>query len=147
MSGERPPSTAGVAELAAYWAANAEELSEMSSWLFQARKRLTDAVKDGGPIITPAGRLKLEANGYEYPPEIATAFPGLGRHVVSATVDTVDQAERLLDLITEQDHKAQIAHEIMVDGRAAAQLVNQGGPAAKQLLDMRVAKGRLAVAK
>lgn len=143
MSAERPPATAGIDELAAYWAANAEDLSETSSWLYVARRRLTDAVRDGGPIITPNGRLTLEAAGYDYPPEVATEFPGLGKHIVHATVDTITQAERLLDLITEQEPKAEVAHEIKVDGRAASNLLKQGGAVGKRLLDLRVAKGRL----
>jgi hypothetical protein len=145
VAGGRPPDTASIDELAVYWAAHQEELRELSSWLYRVRRRLTDAVRDGGPIITPSGRLGLEAAGYEYPPEIAQEFPGLGHHVVSAVVDTVEQAERILDLVTEEVPTAQVTHELKVDGRAASRLIHQGGDAAKRLLDLRVAKGRLSV--
>ena len=140
-----PPDTATVDELAAYWAANQDQLRQLSSWLYRVRRRLSDAVRDGGPIITPSGRLDLEANGYEYPPEIAQEFPGLGHHSVTAVVDTVEQAERILDLITEEVPTAQVTHELKVDGRAASRLVQQGGNAAKRILDLRIPKGRLSV--
>ncbi|HEV1998175.1 MAG TPA: hypothetical protein VGR61_08615, partial [Candidatus Dormibacteraeota bacterium] len=145
LAAAAPPDTAPIEELAAYWAAHQDQLRDFSSWLYRVRRRLTDAVKDGGPIITPAGRLGLEAAGYEYPPEIAQEFPGLGHHVVTAVVDTVDQAERILDLVTEEVPTAEVSHELRVDGRAASRLIHQGGAAAKRLLDLRVAKGRLAV--
>ncbi|MEA2646298.1 MAG: hypothetical protein QOE92_1381 [Chloroflexota bacterium] len=140
-----PPDTATIEELAEAWALNAGELRALSSWLYRVRRRLNDAIRDGGPLITSHGRLTLEAAGYEYPPEIATEFPGLGSHVVSAVVDTQEQAERILSLVMEEVPSAEVAHELKVDGRAAARLVNQGGEAAKRILDLRVAKGRLAV--
>ena len=144
-AGTRPPDTATVEELAEYWAAHEAELRELSSWMYRVRRRLGDAVRDGGPIITAAGRLGLDAAGYEYPPEIAQEFPGLGQHVVTATVDTVEQAERILDLVSEEVPTAQVARELKVDGRAASRLVQQGGVAARRILDLRVPKGRLAV--
>jgi hypothetical protein len=140
-----PPETASIDELAAYWAEHQDQLRQFSSWLYRVRRRLTDAVKDGGPIITGAGRLGLEAAGYEYPAEIAKEFPGLGRHSVTAVVDTVEQAERILDLVTEEVPSAEVTHELKVDGRAASRLIQQGGNAAKRLLDLRIAKGRLSV--
>ena len=140
-----PPDTASVEELAEYWAAHESELRRLSSWLYRARRRLSDAVRDGGPLITSSGRLGLEAAGYEYPPDIAQEFPGLGHHVVSAIVDTLEQAERILSLVSEEVPSAQVSHDLKVDGRAAARLVNQGGEAAKRILDLRVAKGRLKV--
>ncbi|MFN2466321.1 MAG: hypothetical protein ABR598_08680 [Candidatus Dormibacteria bacterium] len=145
VPGGRPPDTATIDELAAYWATHQDELREFSSWLYRVRRRLSDAVRDGGPIITPTGRVTLEAAGYEYPPEIAHEFPGLGHHVVSAVVDTVEQAERILDLVTEEVPSAEVTHELKVDGRAASRLIHQGGAAAKRLLDLRVPKGRLSV--
>ena len=140
-----PPDTASVEELAEYWAAHESELRRLSSWLYRARRRLSDAVRDGGPLITSSGRLGLEAAGYEYPADIAQEFPGLGHHVVSAVVDTLEQAERILSLVSEEVPSAQVSHDLKVDGRAAARLVNQGGEAAKRILDLRVAKGRLKV--
>lgn len=140
-----PPDTATIEELAEAWAIHEAELRVLSSWLYRVRRRLSDAIRDGGPLITSHGRLALEAAGYEYPPEIAQEFPGLGSHVVSAVVDTLEQAERILSLVTEEVPTAEVAHELKVDGRAAARLVNQGGDAAKRILDLRVARGRLAV--
>jgi len=140
-----PSDTAPIEELAEYWAEHQDQLREYASWLYRVRRRLTDAVKDGGPIITARGRLGLEAAGYEYPAEIAQEFPGLGHHVVTAVVDTVEQAERILDLVTEEVPSAEVAHTLKVDGRAASRLIQQGGTAAKRLLDLRVAKGRLSV--
>ena len=140
-----PDDAASVEELAEYWAAHESELRRLSSWLYRARRRLSDAVRDGGPLITSSGRLGLEAAGYEYPPDIAQEFPGLGHHVVSAVVDTLEQAERILSLVSEEVPSAQVSHDLKVDGRAAARLVNQGGEAARRILDLRVAKGRLKV--
>jgi hypothetical protein len=134
-----------VEELAEYWAAHEAELRRLSGWLYRARRRLSDAVRDGGPLITSSGRLGLEAAGYDYPPDIAQEFPGLGHHVISAVVDTLEQAERILSLVSEEVPSAQVSHDLKVDGRAAARLVNQGGEAAKRILDLRVAKGRLKV--
>ena len=140
-----PDDQASVEELAEYWAAHEAQLRRLSSWLYRARRRLSDAVRDGGPLITSSGRLGLEAAGYEYPPDIAQEFPGLGHHVVSAVVDTLEQAERILSLVSEEVPSAQVSHDLKVDGRAAARLVNQGGEAARRILDLRVAKGRLKV--
>ena len=140
-----PPDTASVEELAEYWAAHDAELRQISRWLYVVRRRLGDAVRDAGPLITSSGRLGLEAAGYEYPAEIAQEFPGLGKHVVSAMVDTVEQAERILSLVTEEVPTAQVSHDLKVDGRAASRLVQQGGDAAKRILDLRVAKSRLKV--
>jgi hypothetical protein len=140
-----PDDAASVEELAEYWAAHETELRRLSSWLYRSRRRLSDAVRDGGPLMTSSGRLGLEAAGYEYPPDIAQEFPGLGHHVVSAVVDTLEQAERILSLVSEEVPAAQVSHDLKVDGRAAARLVNQGGEAAKRILDLRVAKGRLKV--
>ena len=140
-----PPEGATIEELAEFWSRHEAELRQLSSWLYRARRRLSDAVRDGGPLITSAGRLTLEAAGYEYPPEIAQEFPGLGHHVVSAIVDTIAEAERILSLVNEEVPTAQVSHELKVDGRAAARLINQGGPAARRLLDLRLAKGRLTV--
>ncbi len=140
-----PPDTASVEDLAEYWAAHDAELRQISRWLYVVRRRLADAVRDGGPVITPSGRLGLEAAGYEYPAEIAQEFPGLGKHVVTAMVDTIEQAERILSLVTEEVPAAQVSHDLKVDGRAASRLVQQGGDAAKRILDLRVAKSRLKV--
>lgn len=140
-----PPDTASIEELAEYWAAHEAEIRAFSSWLYRARRRLGDAVRDGGPILTSSGRLSLEAAGYEYPAEIAAEFPGLGSHVVQAIVDTLEQAERVLSLITEEVPAAEVKHELKVDGRAASALIQQGGAAAHRLLELRQPKGRLAV--
>jgi len=143
--GERPPDSASIEELAEYWAAHEAEIRAFSSWLYRARRRLGDAVRDGGPILTQSGRLSLEAAGYEYPAEIALEFPGLGSHLVQATVDTLEQAERVLSLVTEEVPTAEVKHELKVDGRAASALIQQGGAAAHRLLELRQPKGRLAV--
>jgi hypothetical protein len=140
-----PPDTASIEELAEFWAAHDAELRQISRWLYVVRRRLGDAVRDAGPLITESGRLGLEAAGYEYPAEIAQEFPGLGKHVVSAMVDTIEQAERLLSLVTEEVPTAQVSHDLKVDGRAASRLVQQGGEAAKRILDLRVPKSRLKV--
>jgi hypothetical protein len=140
-----PPDTASIEELAEFWAAHDAELRQISRWLYVVRRRLADAVRDAGPVITPSGRLGLEAAGYEYPSEIAQEFPGLGKHVVTAMVDTIEQAERILSLVTEEVPAAQVSHDLKVDGRAASRLVQQGGDAAKRILDLRVAKSRLKV--
>jgi hypothetical protein len=47
-----PPHTATVEELAEFWAAHEAELRQISGWLYRARRRLSDAVRDGGPLIT-----------------------------------------------------------------------------------------------
>ncbi len=60
-------------------------------------------------------------------------------------VDTIEQAERILSLVTEEVPTAQVSHGLKVDGRAASRLVQQGGAAAKRILDLRVAKSRLKV--
>lgn len=142
---ERPPDTATIEELAEYWSTHEAEIRAFSSWLYRVRRRLSDAVRDGGPILTSTGRLGLEAAGYEYPAEIAAEFPGLGSHVVQATVDTIEQAERILSLITEEVPSAEVRHDLKVDGRAASALIQQGGAAAHRLLELRQPKGRLAV--
>src|SRR5258708_11856629 len=122
-----PPDTASVEDLAEYWAAHDAELRQISRWLYVVRRRLADAVRDGGPVITPSGRLGLEAAGYEYPAEIAQEFPGLGKHVVTAMVDTIEQAERILSLVTEEVPAAQVSHALTLGGGAAARLGREGG--------------------
>lgn len=143
----RPDASATIEELSEFYAAHADEIREFDSWTFRVKRRLADAVRDNGPIITASGRVVLEANGYEYPEEIGKEFPGLGQHVVTATVETLEQAERALSLLTEEIPTADVGHTVKVDGKKAASLIAQGGAAAHRILDLRVAKGRLAVSK
>jgi hypothetical protein len=141
------PEFCSIDELASYYTSHLEELTAVDSFMYKAKRRLGEAVRDQGPIITAAGRVYLEALGtFEYPPEIAQEFPGLGRHVVTATVDTLDQAERVLSLVTEEVPGADVTHELKVDGKRAAAQISKGGEAAHRLLDLRKAKAKLAVA-
>lgn len=142
------PSASGstIEELAEYWAANAKQIRKYDAWSSAVRRRLSQVVKDGGPILTGSGRISVESSGYDYPDEIAMEFPGLGSHVLTVTVDTLEKAERILDLVTEEVPSADVAHSLKVDGRSAASLINQGGEAAKRLLDLRQPKkGKLAL--
>ena len=139
-----PAKDATLEELAEYWASHEAEIREMDSWSYVVKRRLMEAVRDLGPLQTKAGKLAIEASSYEYPEEIAAEFPTLGRHTVSATVDTVEQAERLLDLVTEQDPAADVAHSMKVDGRLAnSWLKTADAASALRLMTLRKPKGKL----
>jgi hypothetical protein len=141
------PEFCSIDELASYYTAHLEELTAVDKFMYRAKRRLGEAVRDQGPIITAAGRVYLESSGtFEYPPEIAQEFPGLGAHLVTALVDTIQEAERLLELITEEVPAAVVGHEVKVDGKRAATQIAKGGEAAHRLLDLRTAKSKLAVA-
>ena len=141
------PEFCSIDELASYYTAHLQELTAVDSFMYKAKRRLAEAVRDQGPIITPAGRVELAStSSFDYPPEIAQEFPGLGRHIVTATVDTIAQAEQVLELITEQVPSADVAHDVKVDPAAVRRLITNGGEAAKRLLDLRKAKTKLAVA-
>lgn len=138
--------SATVAEIAAYYAANYADLKAVDSWLYSAKRRLGAAVKDLGPLVTPSGTVTVEGNEYDYSdPQIAVEFPGLAEHVVKATVKTIEQAERVMSLISEEVPTAELGHDIKVDGTAARSVINGGGKAAHRLLDLRRAKGSLVV--
>ena len=135
-----------IQDLAHYYAQNVDEIKAADSWLYQAKRRLGEAVRDQGPIITAFGRVSLEStSSFEYPPEIAQEFPGIGRHLVTATVATIEQAEQVLEIVLELVPSADLAHDIKVDAAEARRVITNGGEAAKRLLDLRVAKKKLAV--
>lgn len=138
--------SAPIEEVAAFYAENLKDLREAEQWMYHAKRRLAEFIKDTGPIITKAGRVYLEASGtFEYPPEIVEEFPGLGWHVVTAVVDTKEQAERVLSLVSEEVPTAELDHKLKVDGKRAAAQIAKGGAAAHRVLDLRTAKASLAV--
>lgn len=139
-----PSKDASIEELAEYWAAHDQEIREMDSWAYAVKRRLMEAVRDAGPVQTSLGKLAIEPTSYEYPEEIVAEFPTLGRHTVTATVDTLGQAERLLDLVTEQDPAAEVAHSMKVDGRLANSWLKTAEPAAAmRLMTLRKPRGKL----
>lgn len=142
IPGEEMPSTEGpIEDLAAFYARHLEQLQTLDSFLYRAKRRLAEFIRDEGPLVTPVGKLMIQSSGYEYPDNIATEFPTLGRHVVSFELDTLEQAERAISLVTEEMPNAEPSHQMKVDGKKAATLISQGGASAHRLLDLRKPKG------
>ena len=89
------PSDSSLEELAQWWAEHFAEIKQLRSFLYQTSRRLTEYVREGGPIRTPSGLLEITPQGWIWDAEkIREAMPALltGGSVTSASYLCVGRA-------------------------------------------------------
>lgn len=140
------PSDATIEDLADWYAEHFAEIKQIRSFLYVTSKRLTDWVKEGGPVRTPAGLLEILPDGWDYDGEmIRELMPVLltaGEATFKGEQSTI---ERILSLVLEEIPDVQYEVTWTVDKRAFANVVKAGGDAAATILPARKPKGALGV--
>lgn len=141
------PADATLEELAQWYAEHFAEIKQIRSFLYVTSKRLTEYVREGGPVNTPSGILQIIPEGWIWDTEIIKAvMPVLvtgGK--VTFESDRQEQIERILSLVLEE--LPDIAYEVKwtVDKTAAANVIKQGGAAGDAVLQARKPDGSLGV--
>jgi hypothetical protein len=141
------PSDASLEELAAWYAEHFAEIKQIRSFLYVTSRRLTDWVKEGGPVRTDSGLLEIVPDGYTWDSEmIRVVMPSLltgGK--LTFTSDQIAKIERILSLALEE--VPDVDYEVFwtVDKYAAANVIKQGGEAGERVLEARKPNGSLGV--
>jgi hypothetical protein len=140
------PEDLDIEAIAQWYASNFAAIKAARSFLYLTSKRLTDWVKEGGPVRTPAGLLEILPDGWDYDGEmIRQLMPVLltaGEATFKGEQSTI---ERILSLVLEEIPDAQYEVTWTVDKRAFANVVKAGGDAAATILPARKPKGALGV--
>ena len=135
-----------IRDLAEWYAANQDELEAAASAHRRAAGRLREAIRDGGPIQTTAGKLSLGGDLMKWAPETAVEFPTLGKHTVKVTVGTLAEAEQVIEVALEQVPTAAVAHDIHVEALLANAFQKIAAPEqAARLAELRTPNGKLVV--
>jgi hypothetical protein len=141
------PSDSTLEELASWYAEHFAEIKQIRSFLYVTSRRLTDYVKEGGPVRTPAGLLEIVPDGYAWDSEmIKVVMPSLltgGK--VTFTSDMIEKIERILSLALEEVPDVEYEVSWTVDKYAASNVIKQGGEAATKVLEARKPNGSLGV--
>ena len=141
------PSDSTLEELAQWWAEHFAEIKQLRSFLYQTSRRLTEYVREGGPIRTPSGLLEITPQGWIWDAEkIREAMPALlTGGSVTFTSERIAQIEQALSLVLEEI--PEIAYEVKwsVDKKAAAAVIKAGGEAGAQVLAARSPDGALGI--
>jgi hypothetical protein len=141
------PYTATLEELASWYAEHFAEIKQLRSFLYVTSQRLTEYVREGGPIRTPVGLLEILPKGWIWDAEMIREFmPAL---LVSGSVtfssDRQEQVERILSIVLEEF--SDVAYELKwtVDKYAAAAVIKAGGEAGAKMTAARKPDGALGV--
>ncbi len=147
MISTRPDAkTASIEELAQWWAENLEDIAATDSFMWNAKRRLREALRDQGPIQTRSGKLSLGADKMDWDPAVAQEFPTLGQHIVTAKVGTLEEAEQIIELALELIPAADVSHDIKVEARLATAYLKVASPEqAARLAELRTANGKIVV--
>ena len=141
------PTDANLDELAQWWAEHFAEIKQLRSFLYVTSKRLTEYVRDAGPVRTEHGLLQILREGWDWDAElIREIMPALlTGGAVKFTDDKIEHIERVLSLVLEEF--PEIAYEVTwsVDKGAAAGVIKAGGEAGEKLLEARKPQGSLGV--
>lgn len=138
--------TATIEELASWWAENADEIKATDSFMWVAKSRLREAIRDQGPLQTALGKLSLGADKMDWDPAVAVEFPTLGRHIVTVKVGTLAEAEQIIELTLGQVPGAEVNHDLKVEARLASAYLKVATPEQMvRLAELRTANGKLVV--
>ena len=143
------PDGATLDELAVWYAEHYTEIKQIRSFLYVTSKRLTEYVRETGPIATPSGLLQIVPEGWIWDAdEIKRILPSIvtgGK--VSFTSDRQEQIERAISLVLEEmpDLAAEMVLTWSVDKQAAANAIKQGGAIGAALTAARKPDGSLGV--
>lgn len=141
------PSDSTLDELAVWYSEHFAEIKQLRSFLYVTSKRLTEHVREIGPIETPSGLLQIIPEGWIWDSEVIKAvMPVLvtgGK--VTFTSEHQEQIERAMSLVLEEIPEIDYEVTWTVDKRAAANVIKQGGAAGDAVLAARKPDGSLGV--
>ena len=133
--------------LASWYAEHFAEIKQIRSFLYVTSRRLTEWVKETGPIRTDSGLPDIVPDGYAWDSEmIKVVMPSLltgGK--VTFTSDMIEKIERILSLALEEVPDVEYEVSWTVDKYAASNVIKQGGEAATKVLEARKPNGSLGV--
>lgn len=144
------PDVVTIDELAEWYASRLPQFQALASAMRKAERRLTEYVRDMGPLATASGRLEITPDGFDYDEDaIAEAFPAVLKHrVVTLQFDTVEKAERALSLVYEEvPDVGLVATKTSIDKLACARIERAGGQAGERMKALRRPRGRLGVTR
>lgn len=137
---------ASIEELAEWMAEHLEEVRAFDSLLWHTKRRLSEAVRDQGPLVTKAGKLALATDKWRWDEDtLLEEFPAMGTHQVKADKLTLDEAERVYEVLLETGVDAEkISHGITADLRLVNSAIKSIEPEkAARLLSLRQPAGKL----
>ncbi len=137
---------ASIEELAEWMAEHLEEVRAFDSLLWHTKRRLSEAIRDQGPLVTKAGKLALATDKWRWDEDtLLEEFPAMGTHQVKADKLTLDEAERVYEVLLETGVDAEkISHGITADLRLVNSAIKSIEPEkAARLLSLRQPAGKL----
>lgn len=137
---------ASIEELAEWMAEHLEEVRAFDSVLWHTKRRLSEAIRDQGPLVTKAGKLALATDKWRWDEDtLLEEFPAMGTHQVKADKLTLDEAERVYEVLLETGVDAEkISHGITADLRLVNSAIKSIEPEkAARLLSLRQPAGKL----
>lgn len=133
-------------DLASWWAEHFEEIKRIRSFLYQTSRRLSDYVREEGPIRTEHGLVEITPKGYLWDSEIIReVMPALLTGGKVKFEGSLEQIERILSLVLEEVPDAAYEVSWTVDKHAAAAVIKAGGEAGAKVLEARKPDGELGV--
>lgn len=137
------PDTEELQDLAEWYAANLGQIEALSKELKRVERRLTDYIRDTGPVRTVNGLLRIEPNGWDWDDEaLALAMPSLivGESLtVSGPKDAIEEV--LSTVVTMPAVEYSLSRKL--DKVAANSMVREGGLAGEAVAACRSPRGRL----
>jgi hypothetical protein len=116
----------------------------MRSFLYVTSKRLTDWIRESGPVRTASGLLEILPDGWDYDADvIRDVMPVLLTGGAVTFKGTQSDVERAISLVTEEIPTLAYSLTWDVDKKAFAAVVKAGGEAAEKILPARKPKGKL----
>jgi hypothetical protein len=139
------PKTATVEEIAEHYAANHAELVEVDQWLYFAKRRLREGLRDRGIVDTLNGRLTLSTDKWQWDkPALIEEFPEVGAHQVVVATGNAQKSEQVISYLLESGFGPDdVDHEIRPDLRLVNRVIKLSPEKAKRLLDLRVPDGKI----
>lgn len=137
------PDTEELTDLAEWYAANLGQIEALAKELKRVERRLTDYIRDTGPVRTANGLLRIEPAGWDWDDEaLALAMPSLvvGESLtVSGPKDAIEEV--LSTVVTMPGVEYSLSRKL--DKTAANSMVREGGPAADAVAACRSPRGKL----
>ena len=135
-----------IEDLAEWYAANLVAIQAFDGLMWHLKRRLGEAIRDQGPLATKAGKLALATDKWRWDEStLLEEFPAMGAHQVKAEKLTLDEAERVYEVLLETGVDAEkISHGITADLRLMNSAIKTIEPEkAARLLSLRQPAGKL----
>lgn len=131
-------------ELIEFYDAQLEKLKTIQNWYYGVRRYIQAELREEGAVavLTDGRKATVTGSTWEYPDEIAEEYPALASFILETTFPTENDRNRASELITEEftGKKIKLVEKVKVDGRAVRKAIDNGGPAAVRLLQLRTRK-------